>query len=367
MKRAGRLAAMLGGLVLTLGIAWVTLGWRQWPRVEAIPSDPRLDLNASFRPVFGLPGGRDAQPPDLTSPILTLAQDSDHSPRRDTRDYVSLSIYWWPNPLTRLPYLPRDGHRNPEAGHYDAIKLQHMATLVGRLAKAGQQAHDQRALEWLRAWFIDPDTRMHPHLTYAQMMPGLAAGGRQGIIEGLPIVTHVLDALAALDQRQALPAADRSALRSWLGEYLAWLCHSRPGQAEAKRPNNHGTWYDVQEAALAISLGLYSLSQHTLAQAKHRIAIQFSADGRQPQELRRSKSFEYSLYNLQAWQRLHVLGLRLSQDLWNARAENGASPALGLDYLRQHARQWPHPQLHPPSPSALEALEKALDPTPQIR
>lgn len=54
---------------------------------------------------------------------------------------------------------------------------------------------------------------MHPHLTYAQMMPGIAAGGRQGIIEGLPIATHLLDALAWLDPRHALPAELRADLR----------------------------------------------------------------------------------------------------------------------------------------------------------
>src|SRR5205085_11387996 len=47
------------------------------------------------------------------------------APGNDPHDYTSLSIYWWPNPQAPdgLPYLQRDGERNPEADdgtRYDA-------------------------------------------------------------------------------------------------------------------------------------------------------------------------------------------------------------------------------------------------------
>ncbi|MCK5155146.1 MAG: alginate lyase family protein, partial [Spirochaetales bacterium] len=37
-------------------------------------------------------------------------------PSGDKHDYMSLGTYWWPNPGTPdgLPYIRRDGERNPE-------------------------------------------------------------------------------------------------------------------------------------------------------------------------------------------------------------------------------------------------------------
>jgi hypothetical protein len=248
---------------------------------------------------------------------------------------VSLSIYWWPNAFTHLPYLPRDGRRNPEAKDYDAPRLTAMIQAVSTLAAAGEAETDARALLWLRAWFSTPATRMAPHLTYAQQMPGLAAGGRQGIIEGLPIVLQLLDALAALEARSALPAEDRLALRSWLGEYLAWLLSSSPGRSEAARPNNHGTWYDVATCAIARSLNLPQLEKAALARAEARLAGQFLSNGQQPYELSRQHSLDYSLYNLTAWAKLETLG-QAHRISFHARG-----PKQAASYLRQQAATWP--------------------------
>lgn len=147
------------------------------------------------------------------------------------------------------------------------------------------------------------------------MMPGIAAGGRQGIIEGLPLVTRLLDAIAVLEQRGALDAEDRRALRQWMESYLTWLCHSDPGRRERGRENNHGTWYDVQVAAIACALGDDEQLATTLARARERLGAQVLSDGRQPEELRRADGIAYSLYNLDAWLHLAVLEQR-SEARW---------------------------------------------------
>jgi hypothetical protein len=270
---------------------------------------------------------------------------------------VSLSIYWWPNSLTRLPYLPRDGRRNPEADDYDAPALHSLATTVHLLASAGEDLADARAVEWLRAWFVTPETWMHPHLTFAQMMPGLAAGGRQGIIEGLPLTTRLLDAIAWLDGRDALTPSDRRKLRRWFHDYLLWLTQSQPGLAESARANNHGTWHDVQITAIATALGMDDLARTTLERSRSRLRRQFLTDGRQPEELHRAKSFDYSAYNLQAWMHLEKLASSHRLTFWN----NG--PAEALRYLEEHAADWPHPDITPDRAASLRSLhnlQKAL-------
>lgn len=342
LRRGLRFVA-LAAMFSTLPAWWFSFGWRTWPVVEQFSVQLRTAGSARLLPVFEEAPRESPNAEQLAAafavPLTTVTDKSYLSPRNDPRDYVSVSIYWWPNPVTRLPWLPRDGQRNPIADQFDAPRLRLMVDTVHTLAAANRSDADAQAVQWLRAWFITPETRMHPHLTYAQMMPGIAAGGRQGIIEGLAISTQLLDAIGWLDQRDALAHHERSELRRWLSEYLKWLQHSRPGQAEAQRSNNHGTWYDVQIAALAKTLGLQEQLQETLARAQRRATDQFLPDGQQPHELRRTKSFAYSLYNLQAWLHLERIASGQQLSVWTD------GPQAAWDYLQQHAASWPHPDI----------------------
>jgi hypothetical protein len=344
--------------LLTLGICllvWTQWGWQCWPRVETFTAWPQSTADQKFTIVFQpMPATAANLDKAMRQPIVTVIDKKQSSPTGDARDYVSLSIYWWPNPLTKLPWLPRDGQRNPAAGDYDAPRLQKMVSTVRTLATLGKSDADARALEWLRAWFCTPSTRMNAHLSFAQMMPGIAAGGRQGIIEGLPIATDLLDALAWLDARDAIPRVDRSAIRQWLGEYLAWLLQSRAGRSESIRENNHGTWYDVQTAALARSLGMTSLEHETLRRARARLHGQFTAEGAQPHELRRAKSWDYSLYNLDAWLHLEILAQHHHETFWPH------GPAKALQFLRSQAARWPHDKASTAPAESLQRFEERV-------
>lgn len=110
-------------------------------------------------------------------------------PSGDKHDYYSIGIYWWPNPLNGgLPYFYCDGVRNPEADQYDGTTLRLFADQVGVLAQAflitGEARYAEKAKEYLRVWFLDKETRMNPHLCYAQAVPGWVDGTPTGILEG---------------------------------------------------------------------------------------------------------------------------------------------------------------------------------------
>jgi hypothetical protein len=337
-------------------IGWTQWGWRYWPRVETFAADPQSTADRPFAIVFETaPAAASKLDEAMQRPIVTLLAKAQPSISGDARDYTSLSIYWWPNPLTGLPWVQRDGQRNPAAADYDAPHLRRMVSTVRTLSAAARADADERALQWLRAWLVTPATRMNPHLTFAQMMPGIAAGGRQGIIEGLPIATDLLDALAWMDARHAIPAADRIAIRQWLGEYLSWLLQSRAGRSESTRANNHGTWYDVQIAALARSLGLAALEKETLARSRTRLATQFTPEGAQPHELSRARSWDYSLYNLKAWLHLEHLAQAHKEPLWPH------GPAKALHYLRQHAATWPRQRASDDPVVALQRFEAKVE------
>jgi len=266
---------------------------------------------------------------------------------------MSLSIYWWPNPITRIPYIPRDGYVNPEINKYDHPKLTAMAGAVETLSLAfyftGKERYAQRAAVLLRTWFLDEKTRMNPNLNYSQHVPGLWPGTRQGVIDTVPIAVKVMDSVGLLAESRAWSESDNDRLRRWFVRFLEWLQHSPLGKAEARRMNNHGMWYDVQVARYALFVGKRDLARRVLdTSAKRRIAERIRPDGSQPEELRRTKSFNYSLYNLNAMFALASMAQKLEIDLWGFQGNEGQGIRKALDYLADYIEEpenWPYKQV----------------------
>ncbi|HEV8265130.1 MAG TPA: alginate lyase family protein [Gemmatimonadales bacterium] len=286
-------------------------------------------------------------------------------PSGDRHDYTSLGPYWWPDSSrpNGLPYIRRDGRRNPETQlDYDAPRLHRMAGAVNTLTLAyhftGKADYARHAARLLRTWFLDSATRMNPNLEYAQAIPGVAPGRAAGIIETREF-PRLLDALALLDGSPDWTAADRQGMREWMGAFLDWLLTSRIGQEEAAATNNHGSWYDVQTTALALFVDRPELARRIVEASKtRRIARQIEPDGSQPRELARTRSLDYSVFNLEALMQLAELGRQVGVDLWHYEAPppRGGSIRKALDYLAPYAdpaKRWPHEQITPVSPGRL--------------
>lgn len=291
-------------------------------------------------------------------------------PSGDKHDYMSRGPYWWPDPTKPegLPYLRRDGLRNPDAmSDFDRRSIDQMAANVETLAFAyyliGEEAYGKRAAQLLRTWFLDPATRMNPHLNFGQGIPGVCQGRGIGIIE-THVLVDVVDAVGLLQASPVWTAQDQEGLVAWCGAYLKWLRNSDLGRQEAKARNNHGTWYDAQVVSLALMTGQEQLARQVLeASRDRRLPVQFEPDGRQPLELARTRSFHYSLFNLSAWFFLASAGEQLDIDLWHYRAPDGRSLKNALDYLAAYAdpqKTWPHKELYFFRPSLLPPLFRAV-------
>lgn len=277
-------------------------------------------------------------------------------PSGDKHDYMSQAPYWWPDPKKPdgRPYIRRDGERNPEIDKLpDHDNLGRLASTVATLGLAyrlqPRAEYARQAARLTRVWFLDASTRMNPHLKFGQGIPGINDGRGIGIIEtrGLP---DLLDGIIAISGSPAWTAADEAGLQAWMRDYAAWLTTSTHGQEEAKNGNNHETWYDVQVAALAVYTGQRDLARRTLDGSRARIDRHFQPDGRQPRELERTRSFDYSEFNLTAFFNLAVLGERVGIDLWNYRSADGRSLRGGLDFLVPYAageKKWDFDQITP--------------------
>jgi hypothetical protein len=276
-------------------------------------------------------------------------------PSGDKHDYLSYARYWWPNPNTSdgLPYIRRDGKTNEELlAKGDRVPIGKMYDDLETLALAGYLLDDERysnhAALLVRTWFLDPATRMNPHLKYGQAVPGQKEGRGAGIIDTRYFI-RVLDSVALLQQTGAWSEKDQSALVAWMREYLDWLRHDPMALEEAAARNNHGTWYDAQVAAIAMFVGERDLARRIIEDAKaKRIRRCIDADGRQPEEVERTKGLHYSAFNLSAMSVLGRVGEQVGVDLWKYESTDGRSLRQALDFLLPYLageKEWPLEQI----------------------
>ncbi len=285
----------------------------------------------------------------LRQPARSVMDKTRVATSGDRHDYFSFGPYWWPDPGKPggLPYVRRDGETNPDSQvGTDHGPIKDLGQNVWVLALAyhltGREPYAAHAATLLRAWFLDPATRMNPHLRYAQAIPGITDGRGIGIIETRYLLP-ALDGAALVFQSASWTKQDERGLREWLEAYNAWLRTSPNGLDESDEENNHGTWYDVQVAQLALALGHKGEAEGLIRGAlAKRVSTQIEPDGRQPRELARTKPLNYSLLNLEGLVQLATMGEYLGIDGWAVRTADGASIiqyACGSGTNQQWTRQ----------------------------
>jgi hypothetical protein len=209
----------------------------------------------------------------------------------------------------------------------------------------GKRQYTDHATRHLRAWFVDDATRMNPHLLYAQAIHGRVTGRGIGIIDTLHLV-EVARAAAAIEEAGALPGNDRSAVREWFSRYLTWMTTHQYGLDEREARNNHGTCWVVQVAAFA----RYVEREDLLAFCRERfkavlVPNQIARDGSFPEELRRTKPYGYSLFNLDAMTTACQILSTKADDLWAFVSPDGRSVRQAVAFLFPFIADkasWPH-------------------------
>ncbi|MGW1723419.1 alginate lyase family protein [Streptomyces sp. NPDC002306] len=299
------------------------------------------------------------------------------APGGDVHDYLSQAPYWWPSqPPTAenpwgCPYVQRDGQRNPEVDTgTDRQDVEKVFDATYDLSLAwyytGEKRYAEKAGQILRTWFLAPATRMNPNLDHAQFIPCKYDGRAIGIIDFSQSYTSVLDALAILDTgAPGWSRTDSTGMTTWNTDFLGWLKNSEFGRQEGAAANNHGTFYDMQLAALAYATGDRDLARRTVLDSRsRRIAPQIAGDGSQPQELARTRSWHYSTFDLVAYTRLAAIGRHVGVNLWQYRGPDGQSLFKAVDYLLPAATAssaWPHPELEFYRYAATDVVHAAAD------
>lgn len=278
-------------------------------------------------------------------------------PSGNKHDYMSVGPYWWPDStkVNGLPYIRKDGQVNPE--RY-AIKDDEYQNAISRdvyyLGLAwfytGKKQYAAHAAGLLRTWFLDTATRMNPHLNYSQAIPGITEGRGIGLID-THNVPMLIDGIQLLKDAHVLSDQEYKGIQDWYTQFLQWMRTSPIGLDEADELNNHGTWYDVQQVVIALFTEQPELARQMLErQTKKRIDEQLDVDGRQPKELARTLSWNYSLFNLRAFFELALLAENVQVDLWHYETPGGKSLQKAYSWLLPYAtgtHTWTHKQIKP--------------------
>jgi len=294
--------------------------------------------------------------PLLDTPIVTVMNKKQLPPSGDKHDYFAIAPYHWPNPNTPdgKPAIFRDGQVNPAANsdEYDRTSYFAMGKTIASLAVAyeltGQERYADRATKWLRAWFITAETRMNPNLSFAQCLPGETKGLPIGLIRGTTMI-EVVQSERIISRSSHWSSGDHQLFVTWIGRLLDWLTTSELGIAESKAANNHGTWYAAQVAVFALVVGNESLAREQVEKVRDtRIKRQIATDGRQPLEMLRTKSWDYSVMNLEGLIIVADVGKSVDVDLWNFETPDHRSLRAAFLYLLPFAtgeRTWREEQI----------------------
>src|SRR6266568_473595 len=274
----------------------------------------------------------------LSEKPITIA--ASHSPRSTggLQDFFSEGDYWWPDPQNPDgPYIQREGMTNPDNFVEHRRALMRLRVQVPALVAAWKNTHDLRyayhAALHLRAWFIDPSTRMNPHLQFAQAIHGRFTGRGTGIIDTIHLV-EVARAIEVLESSPVMSPAFDQRIKHWFADYLVWMTTSKNGIDERDAKNNHGTCWVMQVAAFAHLTG----NQELLAYCRDRfktvlVPNQIAMDGSLPEELRRTKPYGYSLFDLEALATVCQILSNPADNLWTFQLADGRGMRKAMEFM----------------------------------
>jgi hypothetical protein len=273
----------------------------------------------------------DAEPETVTASFCSRSAGTNH-------DFYSEGDYWWPDPQNPDgAYIRKDGLTNPANFNNHREALIRFSQISGALASAyiltkEQKYADKLALH-LQAWFVNENSKMNPNLLYAQAIKGIATGRGIGIIDTIHLI-EVVKAVQAIQDSSALSKADLTAIKSWFSDYLKWLTTHEYGIAERDNGNNHSVCWTMQVAAFADLTGDEAIMEFCRTFYKNTLLPnQMDANGSFPLELKRTKPYGYSLFNLDAMASICQILSTKEDNLFTYTTKDGQNLALGLQFI----------------------------------
>jgi hypothetical protein len=246
-------------------------------------------------------------------------------------DFYSEAEDYWPDPANPTgPFVVRTtGEPNPDAftAHRDALLNFSICVpaLTAAFVLTSESRYAQQAIAHLKAWFIDPATRMTPSLFYGQTIPPAKAGRPEGVIEAVHLA-EVVQCVPFLNNAEALTESDRTALQKWFAEYFNWLNTSRLAGLARDTKNHLGSSWLLQAAAIAHLTSINDDAPLTTLRHQFKsstIRAQIVAGGTFPRELTTPNPYRNTLFNLDMLAGICVLLSTRFESVWDYELQDG--------------------------------------------
>ena len=283
------------------------------------------------------------------TPVTVTAASSPRS-AGGKHDFFSEGDYWWPNPKSAdSPYIQKDGLTNPDnfvAHRYAMIRF---SRIVGSLASAyvltGRDQYVRAALAHCKAWFVDTATLMNPSLLYSQAIKGRFTGRGIGIIDAIQLM-EVAQGLAVMEDAKSMDQIILKGSKKWFSQFLQWVTTHKYGIDEMNAANNHGTCWVMQVACFAKFTNNQTLMKLCRDRYKNILLPgQMASDGSFPKEIKRTKPYGYSIFNLDAMATICQILSTKENNLWNYQTDDGRSIKKGIEFLYpfiKDKKKWPY-------------------------
>jgi hypothetical protein len=282
-------------------------------------------------------------------PVTVTAESCSRS-AGDKHDFYSEGDYWWPNPKSPdSPYVQRDGMTNPQNFVAHRLAMIRFSRIIGVLGTAykltGDKKYVEQASKHLNAWFIDAETLMNPNLQYSQAIKGVATGRGIGVIDAIQLM-EVVQGVEAMQSSSALSKKTLDGTKAWFTNYLTWVTTHKYGLDEMNAKNNHGTCWVMQVACFAKFIGNQKLMGFCRDRYKQLLLpSQMAADGSFPLELKRTKPYGYSIFDLDAMTTICQILSTPADNLFAFEASDGRSIKKGIAFLYPYLKDkntWPY-------------------------
>lgn len=274
----------------------------------------------------------------LNEEPITITSSSSPRSAGGKHDFFSEGDYWWPNPENPDgPYIQKDGMTNSDNFVAHRKVMVRLSIQSAALTAAYKITHDSKyalkAIDHFKAWFVNDATRMNPHLLYSQAIKGRYTGRGIGIIDTIHLI-EVARSIMIIEEAGLFTPNDLSAIKKWFSDYLEWMTTHQYGKDEMNAKNNHGTCWVMQAAAFSQLVGDDDKMNFCRDRFKKvLLSNQMAEDGSFPLELRRTKPYNYSLFNLDAMATICQILSTEKDNLWEYSLPDGRSMKKGIEFM----------------------------------
>jgi len=147
-------------------------------------------------------------------------------------------------------------------------------------------------------------------------------------------LVEVAQSAKILIENQVIPEDEATKIKLWFDNFLEWMRSHQYGIDEMNAKNNHGTCWVATAASMASLTGNTEILQFCSERfTTVLLPSQMEVDGSFPLELKRTKPYGYSLFNIDAFCNIAQILTSSDENLFDFETSDGKSLKKGMGFI----------------------------------